>query len=466
MENERSKSATQNYQAKHIKHEDTIKSSRKKYESNSRLLTQEMTTKRNKQRFSRDMAQRAKNSSNSSTFLGAVSLCYPERKSLLKPFKDCSLSPCSDEYKFVMLGFKEVDEQPTKSTIVVQKRSKKRITSFSDFARGTQNSSSKITTEFEHDFLSFRPRPRGNTLPSRLSEVRAPLETQLGGKDKAMDKIPMLDVAFSSEVKLAWQDTNSVLNFPKKKEKRRHVSLCCPPHRENFVIKREENEKKLSETSPQREFKGNRKEMRRKKAEIELPMIKERAFIDGLQIERSDANISDGEKGKISAAEQMDAGHSALDGSVKDLPRGKNWLGPHPQSHHNYSSGQFTESKDTATTKQKLSHSLSSPATGHYKSPEISLSPVFKLRGTDAEFETFSDKSTIGRTDQFSITRASLRRVGTATLAATRLLKIHYRENGVKNAATITQEEKELDKLFEEMKDCRYLRKKSSEMQT
>lgn len=464
MENEGSKSATQNYQAEHNNHEETIKSSRKKYESNSTLLTRAMTKKRNKQRSSQDMAQKAKNISNSSSFLGAVSLCYPERKSLLKRFKDCSLSPCSDEYKFVMQGFKEVDEQPTKSTIAAPKQSKKRTTSFSNFARGTQNSSSKITTEFERDFLPFRPRPRGNTVPSRLSEVRPPLETQLGGKDKAVDK--MLDVAFSSKVKLAWQDTNSDLNFPKKKEKRRHVSLCCPPQRENFVIKREENKKKLSETSPQRELKGNWKEMRRKKAEIELPMIKERAFIDGLQIERSDANISDGEKGKISAAEQMDAGHSALDGSTKDLPRGENWLGPHPQSHRSDSSGHFTESKDTATTKQKLSHSLSSPATGHYKSPEISLSPVFNLRDTDAKFETFSDKSTIRRTDQFSITRASLGRVGTATLAATRLLKIHYRENGVKDAPTITQKEKELDKLFEEMEHCRYLRKKSSEMRT
>lgn len=66
------------------------------------------------------------------------------------------------------------------------------------------------------------------------------------------------------------------------------------------------------------------------------------------------------------------------------------------------------------------------------------------------------------KTSQLAITRANYKRVGNATLSASRLLKIHYRENGNKNIIT-AEEEKELDELFEEMKDCRYLRTSGSE---
>lgn len=47
--------------------------------------------------------------------------------------------------------------------------------------------------------------------------------------------------------------------------------------------------------------------------------------------------------------------------------------------------------------------------------------------------------------------------VGKVVLVVLRFLKIYYWENGVKKV--IGKDDKEFDKLFEEMKDCCYLRK-------
>lgn len=76
------------------------------------------------------------------------------------------------------------------------------------------------------------------------------------------------------------------------------------------------------------------------------------------------------------------------------------------------------------------------------------------MRSSVAELEKLTDKAlTISQRRQFSITRANLRRVGNATLVATRLLKIHDRENGMKSTAVnSSQEGKKLDEIFEELK--------------
>lgn len=47
--------------------------------------------------------------------------------------------------------------------------------------------------------------------------------------------------------------------------------------------------------------------------------------------------------------------------------------------------------------------------------------------------------------------------VGNVILSVLRFFKIYYWENGNKNII-IVEEEKEFDELFEEMKDCWYLR--------
>lgn len=473
MENESSKSVSQvqNYPAVNLSHEQTTKPLRNKHESNSRLLPREKTEKRSHKSSMQDAAPQAKNIG--SAFLGAVNLGYPKRKSsVLKRFKECSLSPCSEEFRFVMQGFKGADEQPAKSIAAPQKRSKNRKTSFNDFTRATKYSSTKLPSEFESDIPPFRPRPRGYTLPARISEVsRDPLETQLDGKTDAMpNKLHVFDAALSSNVKLAWQEfeINDNLKFSAKKERRKFVSLSYPLERQHFDNKHEESEGKFSgETSntpqcsefvPGRGKPSTGKETQRKKAQIDLPKIYD------LQVKRSGAKISaDGIQRKISTADQMKAGHG--ESSKTELQRGGNWLASHPSRPRSYSNESFTDNKETGI-KQKLSFSLSVPGTYHCKSPAISLTPLLNLKNDDVESEMLSDKPTIRRTDQFSIKRAHLRRVGKATLAATRLLKIRYRENGIREAVTIKPEQKELDELFEEMKDCRYLRKSSSEMRT
>ena len=461
MENERSKSASQKYTGLTERvqvHEPNPKPSSNKYKFNSRLLLkQEMTSTPAKKSLSQDAAPQAKNISNSSTFLGAVSTrYYPGRKSILKSFKDCSLSPCSEEYTFVMQGFKEVGEEPVKSNFVARpRRLKNRKTSLNEFARGTKHSST--TPRLENDkVVQFRQRPRGNTLPERVSEIRIPCEKELDGKTKENTQTRELDgVAFGPKVKLAWQEMNEdPFSISAKKESRRpHVSLCYPKQRQ------EGHESKNSEASPQPgggNVSSSKEILRvRRKAEIELPKIKERGFIDDLQKERNNSKISDRTQGKISVAHQMKS-------SIKDLAQGENWLARYSQRQRSYSCEHFTGSRDTTKLKPSLAYSLSLPETDHFNVSEKTLAPL-NLRNKDCELKVLSDKATISRrTSQFSI----LRRVGQATLVATRLLKMHYRENGMKNDVNITQEEKELEELFEEMKDCRYLRQSSYEMRT
>lgn len=463
MEKERSKSASQKYTGTERvqAHEPNSKPSSNKYKFNSRLLLkQEMTSTPAKKSFSRDAAPQAKNISNGSAFLGAVSpRYYPGRKSILKSFKDCSLSSCSEEYTFVMQGLKEVGEEPLKSIVASPRRLKNRKTSLNEFARGTKHYST--TSRLENDkVFQFRQRPRGNTLPERVSEVRIPCEKELGGKTKENTKTRELDgVAFGPKVKLALQEINEdPFSISATKESRRpHVSLCYPKQRQ------EGHESKNSEASPQPGG-GNvlsSKEIRRvrRKAEIELPKIKDKGFIDDLQKERNNSKILDRTQGKISVADQMKS-------SIKDLAQGENWLALYSQRQRSYSCEHFTGSRDTTKLKPSLAYSLSLPETDHFNVSEKTLAPL-NLRNNDCELKALSDKATISRrTSQFSITRANLRRVGQATLVATRLLKMHYRENGMKNYVNITQEEKELEELFEEMKDCRYLRQSSYEMRT
>ena len=417
-----------------------------------------MTSTPDQKSISQDAAPQAKNTTNRSAFLGAVNSYYSGRKSILKSLKDCSLSPCSEEYTFVMQGFKEVEEESVKS-IAPPRRLKNRKTSLNDFAR--EKKLSPTTSRLENDHVvQFRQRPRGYTLPAeRVSEVRIPCEKELSTRTKGNTKTRELDVAFGTNVQLAWQEIHddpfSIQSA--KKECRRHVSLC-------YQTKRQEgNENKNSETSPQP---GNvlcSKEIRRRrKPETELPRIKERGFIDDLQRKRNNSIISDKTQGKVSVAGRYDQ----MKGSIKDLARGENWLALYSQRQRSYSCENFTGSRDTTKMKPSLAYSLSLPETGHVNVSEKTLAPL-NLRNNDCELKALSDKAAISRrtsSSQFSITRANLRRVGQATLVATRLLKIHYRENAIKNDVNITQEEKELEELFEEMKDCRYLRQSKYEM--
>lgn len=444
--------------------EEANKESRKKIETNSsRLTTREIIAKRIKRNLSQDAAVPQTITGKSSRFLGAVSRRYPGRKqSLLKRLSECSLSPCSEEYACVMQGFKETEVEPESIFVAPSRQTRNRKISFNGFGQGSKYSSAKLSSEFE-SALSFRPRPRGNTLPARINDVKV-IPTagtlQPGGKTKPAADRHVLDV------KLAWQGTNDDLNLPTKKlEKKRHVSLSDLPQRQLSGGTREEkNNRKLSETFqnellPGRSDKSGRKIPQRKKPDIDLPKIEEIILTDHLQIKASDAEICQHEnRGNVITAEQTDDENPALQR-----------LASIPQRERSYSSEYFTDSKGTTSrVKAKLSYSISSgPVLCNRSTTEAN----WNRRDIDAEspknyFETQlgQPSSSIGRrTSQFAITRANISRVGKAALVASRLLKIHYRENGAKKVS-ITEEEKELEKLFEEMKDCRYLRKNTSEM--
>ena len=360
----------------------------------------------------------------------------------------------------MMQGLKGTEGQ-SKSAVHVSapRRTRNSKISFNDYGHGSKYSTAKLTSELEST-LSFNPRPRGNTLPARISEVRIPAETQPGAKTSPAAHKHVLDV------KLAWQGANDDnLNSSVKRERKSHVSLSALPQRQLSSNKHDEKlEKKLSETSVRNEFlssgrgdKSGRKIPQRKKADADLPKIEENVFIDHLQIKPKETEICYENRGKSLTAEQTDAEK----GSIK----GENFLASFPLRVRSYSSEHLSESSGSPRVKGKLSHSISWEPV-FYDRPTTELS--WNRDNIDTESKSFETQSaqpsSRRRTAQFAITRANIRRVGKAAVVATRLLKIHYRENGGKKV--ISEEEKELDKLFEEMKDCRYLRHSTSEMKT
>ena len=463
MEKEQSDGALQKCPVENLRHDHFRQSAMDKYELSSRL-TKDVPIKIRKKLSTQDTIphrQAAVGTTSKTTFSGSVSRCYPARKrSLLKRFKECSFSPCSEEYNSVLQHFTETAEQQEKAIVAEPRRTRNRKISLHEPRRGSKyKTSSNFETELPR---SFKTRPRCNTLPSRISVVRTPDfgKTEETGEDN-------YDTPFRSNVKLAWQIDYDDFG---KKGKGMHKSETPP--RLYFSNTHKEMGKKVSETSPPCELFSHkdksRKERQRKKAEVNLPKIEEKLFIDDSQLQAGGAKlVSDEARRKIYTAAQTNVGHELRDFSKKDLSQdGTDRLkrerscctGPHS-----------TDKKDTTHLKQKIFHSISSPAGTNYpKASELTSAPLFDLRNDNFQFETFQEKSPmIRRTDQFSITRANIRRVGKATLAATRLLKIHYRENGgSKKDVTITEDHKKLDKLFEEMKDCRYLRQNSSEMRT
>ena len=449
METERSKSV-----------QDVSEQSKNKSETiNPRQFQiRNVTAKRGKRHLIQYTTPETSTTDNSSQsgFLSAVERSYQGKKqSLLKRLSKCSLSPCSEEYKFVMQGFKETEREPNSTVhVATSRRTRNRKKSFNNFSQGSKYSAVRLPCELE-SALTFRPRPRGNTIPARIGDIRIADEAQLSVNTKAA-----VQKQVSVHVKLAWQSVNEDLNLPVKKERRRHVSLSDLPQKQLSEDEHENKERRSSETwRSDREVLSGRAERsglktpQRKKAEVELPKITERVFIDRdhLGLKLKDTEISSQNRRKSVTAEQTDA--------EKRLVDGENILVTHPQRERSYSSGNLTDDKDTTRVKGRPAYTSSwelRPTT------ENSLT----RRNIDAESKNFESDfvqpSSRQRTSQFAITRANISRLGKAALVATRLLKIHYRENGAKKV--ITKEEKELDKLFEEMKDCRYLRKSTSEM--
>ena len=392
--------------------------------------------------------------SSQSRVLGAVARSYQGKKqSLLKRLSECSLSPCSEEYKFVMQGFKETEREPDSTVYVAtSKRTRIRKISFNNFCQGSKYSSVRLPSELG-SALTFRPRPRGNSMPAGISE------TEASGKTKAAVQ---KHVPCSVHVKEAWQNLKEDINLPVKNERRRHASLSDLPQKQLSEDRHEKkSERKSSET-----FRSDRepaltgrtdrfglKTPQRKKAEIELPKIAERVFIehDHSQIKLKETEISYDNRRKCFTAEQKH--------DEKKLMESEKFLVTRPERERSYSGGNLTEGKDTTSVKEKLTHTSS-------WEPPPKTENSFSRCSIDVESKNFESHliqaPSRRRTSQFALTRANISRVGKAALVASRLLKIHYRENGAKKV--ITKEEKELEKLFQEMEDCRYLRKSTSEM--
>ena len=396
------------------------------------------------------------NNSPQSGFLGAVDRSYQGKKSsLLKRLSECSLSPCSEEYKFVMQGFKDTGREPSSTVhVAASKRTRSRRISFNKFSQGSKYSSLRLPSELE-SALTFRPRPRGNTMPTRISDIRIAEEMKQSEKTNTAVQEHM-----SVHVKVASQ-SNEDLNWPVKKERTRHVSLSDLPQKplseDRQEIKSDRRSSEIFRSNREalcgRADRSGRKTPQRKKAEVELPKIAERIFIDQdhLQIKLKESEISYENRRKSFTAEQTQR--------EKRLMEGEKFLVSHPQREQRYSSENLTAGKDATRVKGRLTYTSS-------VEPRPTTENSLTRRSIDVESKNFESNliqaSSRRRTRQFTITRANISHVGKAALVATRLLKIHYRENGARKV--ITKEEKELDKLFEEMKDCRYLRKSTSEM--
>lgn len=307
----------------------TVKPSKNRIgcELNSRLSSRrEMTSTRGK--IINSSRQHAAPQAQDLAFLGAINRSYPAaKKSNLKPLKECSISPCSDEYKFVMEGFKEaieVEEEPVELAVMSQKKSNNRKASSNDFSRGrTNHPSITVTSEFENDQLPyFHLRPRGNTFPGWVRESM---------DDKAKtntDKLHEFDMPFNTNVKVAWQEVNDDLNISSKKETVRHMSLCYPTQRREFgtLRRRKGEEKHFCENSSAGKNGRNvssAKKVWRRKGEIELPKINDKDFIDDLRMKQKNDKTLVKASEKFSTADQS---------SMTDLSRGgATWMALLPQ---------------------------------------------------------------------------------------------------------------------------------------
>lgn len=424
-----------------------------------RFQIRDVTAKRGKRHLIQYAAPETNitNNSSQSRFLGAADRSYQGKKqSLLKRLSECSLSPCSEEYKCVIQGFKETGRESNSTVhVATSKRTRSRRISFNNLSQGSKYSSVRLPSELESAF-TFRPRPRGNTMPARISDIRIAEETKPSVKTKAA-----VQRHVSVHVKVAWQSLNEDLNLPVKKERRRHVSLSDQPQKQLSEDRHEiKSERKSSETFRSdrealsgRADRSGQKTPQRKKAEVELPKIAERIFIDHdhLQIKLKEAKISYENRRKSFTAEQMH--------DEKRLMEGEKFLETHPQRERRHTGGNLTAGKDATRVKGKLTYTSSWESRPPTENNLTRRSIGVESRTLESHLIQAPSRR---RTSQFAITRANISRVGKAALVTTRLLKIHYRENGAKKV--ITKEEKELDKLFEEMKDCRYLRKSISEM--
>lgn len=400
--------------------------------------------------------------SSKSRFLGAIDRSYQGKKQpLLKRLSECSLSPCSEEYKFVMQGFKETEREPNSTVyIATSKRTRIRKISFNNFSQESKYSSVRLPSELG-SALTFCTRPRGSPMSAGISETKSH-NMALGETEQSMETKAAVQkhLPCSVHVKVAWQSLNEDLNLPVKNERRRHASLSDLPRKQLSEDRHEKkSERKSSETfrsdlEPVLSGRADRfglKTPQRKKAEIELPKIAERAFIDHdrLQIKLKKTEISYDNGRKCFTAEQMH--------DEKKLMESQKFLVARPQRERRYSGGNLTEGKHTTSVKGKLTYTSS-------WEPRPTTENSFSRCSIDVESKNFESHliraPSRQRTSQFAVTRANISRVGKAALVASRLLKIHYRENGVKKV--IGKDEKELDKLFEEMKDCRCLRKSTS----
>lgn len=411
-----------------------------------RYQIRDETAKRSKRRMIQYAAPETTIPDSRSGYLGDVDRSHHGKKqSLLKRLSDCSLSPCSEEYKFVMRGFKETERESNSTVhVATTKRTRNRKISSNNFSQGSKCSSVRLPSELE-SALTLRSRPRGNTMPARVCDIRIADETQLSVKSKAA-----VQKHVSVHVKLAWESVSEV-----EKETTKHVSLSDLPQKQLSEDKHKKERKSVEtfrsdrEVLSGREDRSGRKTPQRKKAEKELSKIAERVLIDHdhLQIKLKDTDISYEHRRKSFTDEQTD--------DVKNSRDGENFLTTHPERVRSISGENFTDGNDTTRVKRKLTYTRS-------WEPRPRTENSLARRNIDTESKSSVQLPSRRRTSQFAITRANISHVGKAALTATRLLKIHHRENGAKRA--IMREEKELDKLFEEMKDCRYLRKSTSDM--
>lgn len=405
-----------------------------------RYQIRDVTTKRSKRHIIQYAAPETTITDSRSGYLGDVDRSHHGKKqSLLKRLSDCSLSPCSEEYKFVMRGFKETERESNSTVhVATTKRTRNRKISSNNFSQGSKCSSVRLPSELE-SALTLRSRPRGNTMPARICEIRIADETQLSVNTKAA-----VQKHVSVQVKLAWQSVNEV-----KKETTKHVPLSDLPQKQLSEDKHKKERKSVEtfrndrEVLSGREDRSGRKTPQRKKAEKELPKIAH----DHLQVKLKDTDISYEHRRKSFTDDQTD--------DVKNSRDGENFLTTHPERVRSFSGENFTEGKDTTRVKGKLTYTRS-------WEPRPRTENSLARRNIDTESKSSVQLPSRRRTSQFAITRANISHVGKAALTATRLLKIHHRGNGAKRE--IRREEKELDELFEEMKDCRYLRKSTSDM--
>lgn len=367
------------------------------------------------------------------TFSNTVRERYPAglKTGGLRRLSQSEISPCSNEYKTAMSDLKSPAQEATQS-VQTEKTSRRRKVSWNTGKKTSRQAKCGLVSEFEDALRLSRSRPRVSTLPA-MSQGRQQSSSDPARFADLEDSIVSKETSFPNGVKLAWQGTEYSAQAAKVKDKRRHISLPCPPR--GFCLKDIKPLERKSRSVPQ--VTADLVENTPRK----LSIRRRELAVTGSNEELSRNSISQ---------------ESHLISSVRDARRS-------PFVGSQFALGSKSPASEADEVGVTVCVNKSEAEQASVKDSKLHLgSSSEKIAGVvyNSKGQSAHDPPLQFFRQKFAATPVKIlkskARDGHTESTAKRVLRIHYRGN---KRLQDYMEEKTLNELFEEMKDCRYLRR-------